>query len=230
MSYILEALKKIDQKREQKDQTKSLTFLGTVVPESKKRPRWVYPVIAALLLNAGVMIWWIGPWRSDKKETPAKPPAVLQPRARLPKEADSGEPRSAGASKEVPQSRGLLGSPGPVVEKEVRNNASSLGGKAGEADRVSEKLPAYKKGAPEYDSNRITPSRTKTASQKREGPGEKREGPGEKKVIYFKDGTRESCDDVYLTENFIHCTKKVGGSITNLKKIDLEKTFSKENR
>lgn len=223
MSYILEALKKIDQKREQKDQTKSLTFLGTMVPESRKRPRWVYPVIAALLLNAGVMIWWIGPWRSDKKETPAKPPAVLQPRPMMPKVADSGEPRSAGTSREVRRSRGLLGSPGPVVEKEVRKGSSPPVRKAGDADQVLEKPPAYKKGAPEYDSDRITPSRTETASQTREGPGEK-------KVIYFKDGTRESCDDVYLTENFIHCTKKVGGSITNLKKIDLEKTFSEKNR
>lgn len=223
MSYILEALKKIDQKREQKDQTKSLTFLGTVVPESKKRPRWVYPVIAALLLNAGIMIWWIGPWRSDKKETPAKPPAVLQPRAMMPKEPDSGEPRSAGTSKKVHQSKSLLGSPGPVVEKEVRKGPSPLVGKAGDADQVSEKPPAYKKGAPKYDSDEVTPSRTKTASQTREGPGEK-------KVIYFKDGTRESCDDVYLAENFIHCTKEVGGTITNLKKVDLEKTFSEKNR
>ncbi len=145
MSYILEALKKIDQKREQKDQTKSLTFLGTVVPEAKKRPRWVYPVIAALLLNAGVMIWWIGPWRSDKKETPAKPPAVLQPRPMVPKEADSGESRSAGASKEVRQSGSLLGSPGPVVEKEVRKGPSPVAGKAGDADQVSEKPRNIKK-------------------------------------------------------------------------------------
>ncbi len=72
MSYILEALKKIEQRREQQAPPKLLSVLGTPEREPKKRALWPYPVIAALLLNAGIMIWWIGPPRPDKKEGPAK--------------------------------------------------------------------------------------------------------------------------------------------------------------
>jgi hypothetical protein len=218
MSYILEALKKIDQKREEKAQTKSLTFLEAPGPGSKQRPRWVYPVIAALLLNAGIMVWWIGPWRSDKKETGAKPPAVLQSRPMGPRETGLREPRIAGSSQEVLQPKSLPNPPGPVVEKEVRKVPSHEAGKAQNAAQVSEPPSAYKKGASEYGSDPIGLSRSNTASKPREGAGEKR-------VIYFKDGTTESCDDVQVTENFIQCNRKGGGSLINLNRIDLEKTL-----
>jgi hypothetical protein len=223
MSYILEALKKIDKKREEKAQTNSLTFLGVPGPESKQRPRWVYPVIAALLLNAGVMLWWIAPWRSDKKETPAKPPAVLQSRPMVPKVVDQREPRIMGSSKEVLQPKSLSSPPGPVAGKEVRKGSSPGAGKTRNADQVSEQSAVYKKGAPEYDPDQIIPSRTKPVSKPREDAGGKR-------VIYFKDGTTESCDDIQVTENFIQCNRKGGGSLVNLNRIDLGKTLSEKTQ
>ncbi|MGC1403062.1 MAG: hypothetical protein WA974_09060 [Thermodesulfobacteriota bacterium] len=67
MSYILEALKKVEQKRMQEESPESLALLGTPESGSKKRLLWPYPVMAALILNAGVMLWWIGPWRAEKK-------------------------------------------------------------------------------------------------------------------------------------------------------------------
>jgi hypothetical protein len=218
MSYILEALKKIDQKREQKAQTKSLTFLEVPGPGSKQSPRWLYPVIAALLLNAGIMVWWIGPWRTDKKETAARPPAVLQSRPMEPGEAGLGEPKIAGRSQEVLQPKSLPNPPGSVVEKEGRKGSSPGAGKARNADQISDPPSAIKKDGPEYDSDPIGLSRSKTASKPREGTGGKR-------VIYYKDGTTESCDDVQVTENFIQCNRKGGGSLINLNRIDLEKTL-----
>jgi len=84
MSYILEALKKIEQKREQEELPKPLSFLGNPEREPKKRPLWPYLVLAALILNAGIMIWWIGFQRPDKKEVLAKsavgpPPGIPGP-------------------------------------------------------------------------------------------------------------------------------------------------------
>ncbi len=83
MSYILEALKKIEQKRVEERSPESLTFLGGPESEPKKWPRWVYPVMAALLLNVGAIVWWIGPWRVEKKAPSVRPYAV-QPTALAP--------------------------------------------------------------------------------------------------------------------------------------------------
>jgi general secretion pathway protein B len=67
MSYILEALKKVERKREQEEPPKLLALLGRPGPEAKKRPVWLYPLMAALFLNAGIMVWWIAPWQSEIK-------------------------------------------------------------------------------------------------------------------------------------------------------------------
>jgi general secretion pathway protein B len=75
MSYILDALKKIEQKREQQEPKTLLSGWGIPEGEPKKRLLWPYVVIVALLLNAGIMIWWIGFPRSDKKESLARPAA-----------------------------------------------------------------------------------------------------------------------------------------------------------
>jgi general secretion pathway protein B len=71
MSYILEALKKAEQKREQEEPSRVPTFLTGTVRESGQRSRWPYVVAAALLLNAGLVIWRLVP-----RETPSAPPPV----------------------------------------------------------------------------------------------------------------------------------------------------------
>ncbi|MBA4392124.1 MAG: hypothetical protein C0407_01095 [Desulfobacca sp.] len=233
MSYILDALKKFEQKREHNDPTKSLTFLGAQVPEPKRRPWWPYPIIAALLLNAGIMIWLIGPWRSEQKETSPKPSTVEQPRPMVPKGNEQKGVIGIGTLKEVrpPQDRAL--SPKPPAGKDLPGDANSAAGAprdgagaprdgAGaprDGGQISGKAPASDKAAPRSVPNQPISSQTKSIPNKNEG----QQG---KKVIYFKDGKSESCDEIEVTENFIHCTKKGGGSIINLNKIDLEKTLS----
>lgn len=65
MSYILEGLKKLEQKRRQETR---LPGLLTFREDNTRRPKrpivWPYLLFIALLLNAGIIIWWIGPWRS----------------------------------------------------------------------------------------------------------------------------------------------------------------------
>ncbi len=61
MSFILDALKKSEKKRE----TAEVPNLHTVhgegppPPPRKRRPLWPYLLIAVLLLNAGVLIWYV---------------------------------------------------------------------------------------------------------------------------------------------------------------------------
>jgi general secretion pathway protein B len=77
MSYILEGLKKLEQKRQQEEKSPHLlTFQVDSTVKPAKPSMWPYVLVAVLLLNAGVMIWWIGPWQSTERNTPASQPAV----------------------------------------------------------------------------------------------------------------------------------------------------------
>lgn len=68
MSYILEGLKKLEQKRKQEEKLPhSLSFQTDSVVKSSKAPAWVYLLVVVLFLNAGAIIWWIGPWRPAKQ-------------------------------------------------------------------------------------------------------------------------------------------------------------------
>ncbi|MBI5739653.1 MAG: general secretion pathway protein GspB [Nitrospirae bacterium] len=72
MSFILDALKKLEQKR----QRGAVPDLMTVhMPESQKpqkRPLWPYLVLVALILNAGILTAWLRPWGTEKKNTPVE--------------------------------------------------------------------------------------------------------------------------------------------------------------
>jgi len=67
MSYILEALKKLEQKRQQRETPKFLAFQ----PEMEQKPRkwWIWPsvILAVFLLNTGALLWWFAPWRSGQQ-------------------------------------------------------------------------------------------------------------------------------------------------------------------
>jgi hypothetical protein len=218
MSYILEALKKFEQKREQRDLAKSLMFFGAAGPESRKRPFWPYLLVVALLLNAGIMIWWIGPWRSDKKEIAAKLSSVQPSGTAIVKKDDRNASRPIGGLKEVQPVKDLLPSPNPGAGKALQSNSSAPSPKPLSKERISGISPVLEKG----DSRPLPKPPPSAQSQS----GSTISGQAEKKVIYFKDGTSETCEAFRVTENFIHCTQKGGVSIINLNKIDQEKTLS----
>jgi general secretion pathway protein B len=70
MSYILEGLKKLEEKRRQEEKPPHLlTFQGDSTEKPARSSMWPYVLVAVLLLNAGVMIWWIAPWQSTEQKT-----------------------------------------------------------------------------------------------------------------------------------------------------------------
>ncbi len=73
MSYILEALKKAEQKREQEEPSKVPTFLVGPVRDSGRHVRWPYVVAAALVvfLNAVLVIWHFIPSRAPHQTPPS---------------------------------------------------------------------------------------------------------------------------------------------------------------
>ncbi|MDX9710403.1 MAG: general secretion pathway protein GspB [Trichloromonas sp.] len=113
MSFILDALKKSEKKRETAEVPNLHTVHGEGPPPRKRRPLWPYLLIAVLLLNAGVLIWYVffreepqvaavviepGPAR-DAESAPLAPapPAVPAPEPVIPSPEPAPEPVSATA-------------------------------------------------------------------------------------------------------------------------------------
>ena len=106
MSYILEALKKLEQKRQRVGVPHPLAGPSETVPELKRRqPVWLYALFAVLLLNAGIMMWWVGPMLGQRA-APARPPVAQEPPSALQFVPQKGrdEPRAA-AKNETPQKK-----------------------------------------------------------------------------------------------------------------------------
>ncbi len=76
MSYILEALKKLEQKREQEESLKGPSFSHEPARKRTGRLIWPYPVAAAVLLNAGVVAWLVS--RTEVKAPPPPVPKVAR--------------------------------------------------------------------------------------------------------------------------------------------------------
>jgi general secretion pathway protein B len=99
MSYILEALKKLERKRQQEETRPTLTLMDATKSEARPRVPWLTLVALGLILNALVLVWWIvfrGPYQPPRsapalpQRTLVKPvpTAVLPPVTSLAQDAD----------------------------------------------------------------------------------------------------------------------------------------------
>ena len=87
MSYILDALRKLEQNRQHEESLTFLTFQGQAPRKRKRHRLWPYLLVVVLMLNAGVIFWWIGPWQSPGKSMTAEPPAVRGVKPAIPASA-----------------------------------------------------------------------------------------------------------------------------------------------
>lgn len=75
MSYILEALKKLEQKRQQEGTPNLLTLQEDTTKVRQKRSLWPYITLGVVLLN-GIMVllfFWIAPWQNAGQSLPPQP-------------------------------------------------------------------------------------------------------------------------------------------------------------
>ncbi len=116
MSYILEALKKLERNRQQAEERPTLTLTDATVPETRPRAHWLTLVAVGLILNALVLVWWIvfrGPYRPPRSApmlpqralVKSVPTAVLPPVTSLAQDAD----RRKKASERTPTPAGSKG-------------------------------------------------------------------------------------------------------------------------
>ena len=87
MSYILDALRKSDLQR-QRGATPTLLTAQATAAESRRPENWIYGLIAAVLVGAGIVIGWLYPWQSEPPtsagETIAAKPLDSGPRQTTP--------------------------------------------------------------------------------------------------------------------------------------------------
>jgi general secretion pathway protein B len=83
MSYILEGLKKLEQKRRQETKKPGfLSFRGEIIRRPERAMKWPYLLFIALLLNAGIIVWWMAPWRSSRPQPLAQKQLLPGPPAK----------------------------------------------------------------------------------------------------------------------------------------------------
>jgi general secretion pathway protein B len=76
MSYILDALKKADKERKRGTVPNLSTDQDPTPQKPKKRSSWLYILIVVLVINAGIFLFWLNPWKSQETTLVAKSPAV----------------------------------------------------------------------------------------------------------------------------------------------------------
>jgi general secretion pathway protein B len=76
MSYILDALKKSEKERQRGTLPDMLTVQDIVAERPGRRYVWVYFLLAALFLNAGIFAWWLG--FSHTEKTKAVQPSIAE--------------------------------------------------------------------------------------------------------------------------------------------------------
>jgi general secretion pathway protein B len=87
MSYILEALRKSDQQRQHGVAPTLLTAQATMAA-AKQPAFWLYGLLAAVLLGAGIAIGWLRPWQQAA-------PSRAEPVAARPLESTPRQPAPA---------------------------------------------------------------------------------------------------------------------------------------
>jgi general secretion pathway protein B len=109
MSYILDALKKSEQERQRGAVPNLHTVQAPVTGVREHRSRWPLVVALALLLNAGLLVWWLYPWQPTSSKSVTQPGIAQQPAenragaARDPAHARRGA--SSGVLDALPQSK-----------------------------------------------------------------------------------------------------------------------------
>ena len=121
MSFILDALKKLEQKRQRGSVPDLMTVHVPVQREIKKRPVWPYLIIGALFLNAALFLVWLQP-----KKPSAPSPAVNR---------NASSEHSATYKKSQPQSPASIKIPEVKPAVEAREQKAPVSNESGQKTR-----------------------------------------------------------------------------------------------
>jgi len=123
VSYILDALRKSDQLR-QRGAAPTLQTVQLSAAEPKAREHWIYALIAALLVAAGIAIGWLQGGQSGPEPTAASPASIAgrnptaEPAGRRRNTVAAGIPAGA-----VPAAGASSSKPAPQMSKRIQESA-----------------------------------------------------------------------------------------------------------
>jgi hypothetical protein len=124
MSFILDALRKAEKKRKRGEIPKLLTAQDTVIMGPKRRSRWPYIIVAALLLNAGIFMWWLSPWRAGDQKRADSVSDIAMVQAKSAQQPPAAVKVREGG-KDVPPVREMTAREDRVAKKTVVSDSSS---------------------------------------------------------------------------------------------------------
>jgi general secretion pathway protein B len=151
VSYLLEALKRLEEKRSGDRVSDLLASQGEVRRERKNKFLWPYILSVALLANAAVAAWWIAPWRGSSRLDVTQPSATQResevPAAKPPITTPAAQKTSIPSDKAKPESRPQEngGRKAPIQVQEASSERpvdNHPGGKTTRSDTPVESLPA----------------------------------------------------------------------------------------
>lgn len=102
MSYILDALKKSEKERQRGTVPDLMTAQDVAGEGPKRRAFWPYLIVGVLILNAGLLAWWLA-WHSSKPPVATQPTATQQYTAKAPDQGNRSA--NAGLSVATPPSK-----------------------------------------------------------------------------------------------------------------------------
>ncbi len=102
MSYILDALRKLEQNRQHEESLTFLAFQGQAPGRRKRRRWWPYLLLVVLILNAGAILWWTEPWQAPGKSAPAEPSEVRGVKPAIPAPGPAADGAQSRPSVEKP--------------------------------------------------------------------------------------------------------------------------------
>jgi general secretion pathway protein B len=121
MSYILDALKKIEQKRDREDPLRKPTFSGDLPPERKKKKAlWPYFLLAALLLNAVAISFFLWSPKPEKASTAAAVQPIPGAAPAIVTESPVNIPETSKDRKEAPLKKENVLPPARPAEREPK--------------------------------------------------------------------------------------------------------------
>jgi general secretion pathway protein B len=114
MSYILDALKKSEKKRQNGTVPDLMTVQDIMAQKPRKRLLWPYLLLIALLLNAGILAWWLSLLQSKK------PKVVVQSSAGQQHGLKTLESAHEVSGVQLPAVAAPSSIPGNTISQEVR--------------------------------------------------------------------------------------------------------------
>jgi general secretion pathway protein B len=116
MSFILEALKKSENKRRKKSVSRSSRSIHEPVPRSRAKSRlWILGISLVLLVNVVFLFWFFSPW-TQPAATMTEVAESIQPKARI--NGSDVMQMSSSAPKSTSESVSVIPHQQPVEKKE----------------------------------------------------------------------------------------------------------------